>query len=173
MRQSRSAIHRAITFIGVGSNLQDPLQQVKDALVALGQVPDTRCIESSSLYRSKPMGPTDQPDYINAVVELETTLSARMLLQQLQNIEAKQGRVRGAEHWGPRTLDLDILLYNQYIIDDSGLKIPHSGMHERAFVLYPLHEIAPDLQIPGRGSLKNMLKTLEQTMAKDKELERL
>lgn len=168
-----SVIHRAIAFIGVGSNLQDPLQQVKDALVALDQVPDTRCIESSSLYRSKPMGPTDQPDYVNAVAELETSLTARMLLQKLQNIETRQGRVRGAERWDSRTLDLDILLYNQDIINDQDLRVPHPGMQERAFVLYPLYEIAPDIQIPGQSSLKKMVKTLEQTMTENEKLERL
>ena len=168
-----SVDHQVIAYIGVGSNLQDPLQQVKDAIVALDQVPETRCIQSSSLYRSFPMGPTDQPDYINAVAELETTLSARMLLQQLQNIEARHGRVRSGERWSSRTLDLDILMYNQDVIDESDLNIPHLGMHDRAFVLYPLYEIVPDLLIPERGSLKNVLRALEQNMTKDKEVERL
>lgn len=170
---SMSVIHRAIAYIGVGSNLQDPSQQVKDALVALDLIPETRCIQSSSLYRSKPMGSTDQPDYINAVVELETSLSARKLLQQLQNIEDRHGRIRGAGRWDSRTLDLDILLFNQEVIDSPDLKVPHSGMHERAFVLYPLYEITSDLQIPGQGSLRSMVKTLEKTMTKDEELERL
>lgn len=168
-----SVTHQVIAYVGVGSNLQNPQQQVKDALSELDQISDTRCIQSSSLYRSHPMGSANQPDYINAVAALETTLSPKALLQHLQGIEARHGRIRGAERWGPRSLDLDILLYNQYSTYEADLVIPHPGMHERPFVLYPLYEIAPDIQIPGRGSLKSMLNALEQSMTADKKLERL
>ena len=168
-----SVIHQVVAYVGVGSNLQNPQQQAKDALLALDQITETRCIQSSSLYRSQPMGPADQPDYINAVAALETTLSARVLLQQLQDIEARQGRIRGAERWGPRTLDLDIILYNQSIVNEPDLVIPHPGMHERPFVLYPLHEIAPDIQIPERGSLREVINNLEQMIKGDMGLVRL
>lgn len=140
-------------FIGLGSNLDNPLARLKTAIEDLQQLPQTVLVCVSSLYRSPPMGPQDQPDYINAVAEVETTLSAHALLDALQQIEHKHGRVR-ARHWGERTLDLDILLYGDVQISDARLRVPHPGLAERAFVVYPLHEIAPDLHIPGQGSLK-------------------
>ena len=168
-----SGDQQVVTYIGVGSNLQNPQQQVTDALTLLDKIPDTVCTRASSLYRSRPMGPADQPDYINAVAELETTLSARILLQYLQGIETRQGRVRGAERWGPRTLDLDIILYNQDIIKESDLVVPHSGIPERAFVLYPLQQLAPDIEIPGLGSLKDIIDIFEQTKKGEHGLERI
>lgn len=135
------------TFIALGSNLQNPLQQIKVAISELQKLADTTLIKTSSLYKSTPMGPLDQPDFINAVVEINTTLSAMALLAQLQNIENLHGRAR-IQHWGPRTLDLDLLLYGAEIIASAELIIPHPGITTRAFVLCPLMEIAPALILP-------------------------
>jgi len=143
--------------IGLGSNLQQPSEQVQQAVTDFAQIPQTEVIKSSSLYRSLPMGPADQPDYINAVVEIETELEPHALLDALQAIEQKHGRVRDGERWGPRTLDLDILLYSDVQIADERLQVPHPGMAERAFVLYPLAEILPGTDIPGLGSLDKLL----------------
>ncbi len=145
-------------YIGIGSNINDPERQVKRALEALAALPRSRLRKHSDLYRSCPMGPQDQPDYINAVAELETRLPALELLDFLQDIENQQGRVRGAVRWGPRTLDLDLLIYGQARIEEAGLTVPHPGIAERAFVLYPLSEIAPDLAIPGLGALQELLR---------------
>ena len=145
--------------IGLGSNLQQPLNQVQQAVTELAEIPRTRLLKVSSLYRSLPMGPTDQPDYINAVAELETELEPHALLDALQIIEQQHGRVREGERWGPRTLDLDILLYSDAVIADERLQVPHPGIAERAFVLYPLAEILPEIAIPGLGSLRDLLGT--------------
>ncbi len=146
-------------FIGLGSNLNNPVAQLKTARLSIGHINNVREAAFSSLYRSGPMGPSDQPDYVNAVVEVETTLSAFELLTALQGIEGLQGRARTGDRWGPRTLDLDILLYSQDIIHTSKLTVPHYGIGERAFVLYPLAEISPSLRIPGRGPIKMLLET--------------
>lgn len=138
-------------FIGLGSNLDSPIDQVKRALEELAQLPDTQLIQHSALYRSEPVGPAGQPDYINAVAELDTELDAECLLDHLQALEQAHQRVR-LEHWGPRTLDLDLLLYGQETIATARLSVPHPWMTQRSFVLYPLAEIAPDLQLPD-GSL--------------------
>jgi 2-amino-4-hydroxy-6-hydroxymethyldihydropteridine diphosphokinase len=143
-------------YIGLGSNLEQPRTQIKTAINDLQSIAQTRVVASSSLYKSPPMGPQDQPDYINAVVEMDTLLSAHALLDALQQIEQKHGRMR-KRHWGERTLDLDILLYGDQILRDERLKIPHPGLPERAFVVYPLAEIAPDLTVPGMGSLAEIL----------------
>ena len=140
-------------YIGLGSNLDNPRRQVVTAIEELDAIPRTHCSARSSLYRSPPLGPPDQPDYINAAAKLDTTLEAAELLEALQKIERSHGRVRGRERWGPRTLDLDILLYGDTRIDAPGLTVPHPGLHERAFVLYPLGEIAVNIEIPGRGKL--------------------
>jgi 2-amino-4-hydroxy-6-hydroxymethyldihydropteridine diphosphokinase len=147
----------ATAFIGLGSNLDEPRQQVARALRELAGLPDTTLAAQSSLYRSAPMGPPDQPAYINAVARLETRLAPEALLDALQAIEARHGRVRGDERWGPRTLDLDILLYADVRIDKPRLQVPHPGLAERNFVLQPLAEIAPDLDIPGLGPLRDLL----------------
>lgn len=146
-----------MAWVGLGSNLEQPREQVRSALVELTTLPDTRLIATSSLYRSAPMGPQDQPAYINAVARLETRLSAEALLDALQAIESAHGRVRSGEHWGPRTLDLDILLYGSEQLSSPRLTVPHPGIAERNFVLYPLAEIDPDLDIPGQGSLRTLL----------------
>ncbi|MHB1241278.1 MAG: 2-amino-4-hydroxy-6-hydroxymethyldihydropteridine diphosphokinase [Gammaproteobacteria bacterium] len=156
-------------YIGLGSNLEDPVRQVCRAFAELDAIARTRCVTRSSLYRSAPMGPAGQPDYINAVAAVETGLSPDALLDALQAIEQTHGRVRGAEHWGPRTLDLDLLLFGAQSRRDVRLTLPHPGLHQRAFVLYPLQEIAPDLVIPGYGLLRELARqsaysTLERVM---------
>ncbi|WP_428609037.1 2-amino-4-hydroxy-6-hydroxymethyldihydropteridine diphosphokinase [Sedimenticola sp.] len=145
--------HPVVTaYIGLGSNLADPVRQVRSAFEALQQIPQTVVRQCSSLYLSSPMGPTDQPDYINAVVALETLLEPHALLTELQAIESAQGRTRGVR-WGARTLDLDLLVYGKEMIADEELTVPHPGLPGRAFVLYPLQEIEPNLEIPGMGML--------------------
>jgi 2-amino-4-hydroxy-6-hydroxymethyldihydropteridine diphosphokinase len=143
-------------YVGIGSNLRQPLEQVKAAIRALGRLPSSDLLSVSPLYRSAPMGPAGQPDYINAVAALATTLDPGMLLDRLQAIEADHGRIRG-ERWGPRTLDLDLLLFGDLVIGTDRLRVPHPGIAERAFVLVPLHDIAPDLHIPRIGALAGLL----------------
>ena len=149
------SVHHA--YIGVGSNLENPLAQVEQAFAALATIQDTYLVNRSPLYISEPSGPVSQPPYVNAVVCLETEKEPEALLAELQAIEERQGRVRTIR-WGPRTLDLDILLYGGLIQNHPELVLPHPRMHERAFVLYPLHDIAPKLFIPGYGSLGELLK---------------
>ena len=144
-------------FLALGSNLQQPLDQVTAALAALDQIPDTQVVRCSPFYRSRPLGPADQPDYLNAVVELATTLAPEQLLDHTQLIEQQQGRVRKAERWGPRTLDLDILLFGNAVIHTARLTVPHYDMKNREFMLYPLAAIAPDLQFPDGESLATRL----------------
>ena len=141
-------------YVGVGANLDEPRRQVETALVELDGLPATRVARVSSLYRTPPMGPQDQPDYINAVAELETGLGPLALLDELQRLEHLHRRVRGSERWGPRTLDLDLLLYGALTLDEPRLTVPHPGLAQRAFVLVPLAEIAPDLEIPGLGRVR-------------------
>ncbi|MCH8845267.1 MAG: 2-amino-4-hydroxy-6-hydroxymethyldihydropteridine diphosphokinase [Proteobacteria bacterium] len=143
-------------YIGLGSNLDDPQAQLKKATVALGTIPSSSVVKTSSFYKSKPVGPQDQPDYINAVVELATGLSAPVLLDYLQGIENEHGRQR-EQRWGARTLDLDILLFGEEVIHDDRLVVPHVEMHKRGFVLFPLEEIAPDCVIPDIGSVHALL----------------
>lgn len=144
-------------YIGIGSNLRDPANQVRRAFQALATLPASRLTARSPWYRTAPVGgPGDQPDYLNAVAALETALTPEDLLAALQAVENAQGRVR-AERWGPRTLDLDLLLYGSITRDDPQLTLPHPRLHQRAFVLYPLHDIAPDLTIPGQGKLTALL----------------
>jgi len=149
-------------YIGLGSNLENPEAQLSKAIKALKILPDTEYLCNSSFYRSKPVGPQDQPDYINAVVMLDTNLPALSLLECLQAIEVKQGRVSGSERWGPRTIDLDLLLYGDEHINVENLIVPHREMHKRNFVLYPLHEIASELVIPGKGPVTELLGNFEQ-----------
>ncbi len=138
-------------YIGLGSNLADPAAQVRAALASLGRLPDSALVSHSALYHNPPMGPAVQPYYVNAVAALDTRLQPLALLDALQDIEARQGRVRGGERWGPRIIDLDLLLYGGACIDHPRLQVPHAGLAERAFVLVPLQELAPDLDIPGLG----------------------
>lgn len=151
-------IKRTTAYIALGSNLADPIRQIKTARRSIQRIEGVKELAFSSLYRSPPMGPADQPDYINAVMALQTTLSAMALLAELQRIEAQQGRLRTGTRWGPRTLDLDLLLYGQEQMATERLTVPHPGLSQRAFVLYPLQEIAPDLIIPAQGRLEDLVK---------------
>ena len=148
---------KEIAYIGLGSNLATPEIQINTARNAITALPEVSEVAFSSLYLSPPMGPQDQPDYINAVMAITTGLPAIQLLRQLQQIELDHGRVRKDERWGARTLDLDILLYGQQMIDQPDLIVPHYGLKERALVLYPLQEIAPDLEVPGQGTMTELL----------------
>lgn len=144
-------------YIGIGSNLDNPVAQVQRAFQALDDLPACANIACSPLYRTAPVGgPPGQPDYINAVAALDTVLTADDLLKALQALETVQGRIR-AVRWGARTLDLDLLLYGQMTRNDPWLILPHPRLHQRAFVLQPLHDIAPNLTIPGRGALTELL----------------
>lgn len=145
-------------YVGLGSNQADPVAQVRLALDELDALPHTRQVAHSPLYRSAPVGPADQPDFVNAVAVLDTALDADTLLSELQAIEQAHGRVR-TRRWGPRTLDLDLLLYGDLQRDDPHLSLPHPRLHERAFVLRPLYTVAPDLHIPGHGSVADLLST--------------
>lgn len=135
-------------YIGLGSNLADPASQVRDAFRALAQLPGSHLAGQSPLYRSAPVGPQDQPDFINAVAALDTTLPPLALLDALQALEQAAGRER-LRHWGERTLDLDLLLYGSQQISTPRLTVPHPHMLERAFVLVPLAALAPDVRLPG------------------------
>ncbi len=147
-----------ISYIGLGSNLNNPKQQLKNALFNLQNTPKIQLINTSSFYQNPPLGPQDQPDYVNAVAQISTDLSALLLLDTLQSIEQQQGRQRASEQWGPRTLDLDILLYNNSIIHHPRLTIPHTGLKSRAFVLQPLQEISPYLTLPNGTSITELVK---------------
>ncbi len=144
-------------YIGLGSNLALPEEQLQAACVSLAALPDSELIRCSSLYRSQPMGPQDQPDYVNAVALVTTILSPDTLLQQTQLIENQQGRIRKTDRWGPRTLDLDMLLFGKQQINNDYLTVPHCGMKQREFVLYPLFEIAPDLILPCGDKLSELV----------------
>jgi 2-amino-4-hydroxy-6-hydroxymethyldihydropteridine diphosphokinase len=153
-----SKLHSVVAYIGLGSNLENPTLQVETALQRLATLKQSSLLAHSSLYRTRPIGPQDQPDFINAVASLETTLDAGGLLEQLQAIEQAHRRIRGGERWGPRTLDLDLLLYGEACIDMPYLRVPHPEMANRAFVLLPLSEIAPqDMEIPQLGRLRDLL----------------
>ncbi len=149
-------------YIAVGSNLADPVAQANAAIDALKLLPKSEFILASKLYSSTPMGPQNQPDYINAVVAIKTELTPLELLDCTQAIELEQGRVRKDERWGPRTLDLDIVLYGNEVIDSERLVVPHYGMHEREFVLYPLAEIAPNLTLPDGTELTTLLTNVDR-----------
>ena len=151
---------RSTVFLGLGSNLDHPDWQVQTAMHEIDEIPDTGLVKVSSLYQTAPVGITDQPPFINAVVQVETTLSPHDLLGHLLAIETRHGRVRNEKN-GPRTLDLDILIFNEWRIDDGTLTTPHPRMHERAFVLVPLVEIAPDVYIPGKGYAREFLAQME------------
>ena len=142
-------------YVALGSNLDDPVAQVRAGAQALGKLPGTILVRCSSLYRTAPMGVTDQPDFINAVCAVDTSLPASVLMRALLDIERAHGRQRDIQG-GPRTLDLDLLLYGELVCHEPGLTLPHPRLHERAFVLYPLSEIVPGLSIPGRGQVETL-----------------
>ncbi|SDR69236.1 2-amino-4-hydroxy-6-hydroxymethyldihydropteridinediphosphokinase [Halopseudomonas litoralis] len=155
-------------FIALGSNQADPAAQVTGAFAELQKLPQSHLLARSALYRSMPLGPQDQPAFINAVAMLDTALQPEALLDALQDIEKRSGRVRKAERWGPRILDLDLLLYGDSLIDTPRLQIPHYHMHARSFVLYPLAELAADLTMPDGTPLQQLLDACPPT-----DLERL
>lgn len=143
-------------YIGLGSNLDGPKIQLKKAVDEIEHIPDTQLCKISSFYRTTPVGPQDQPDYINAVVQIKTGLKSDDLLIALLDIEKKLGRKRG-KRWGARIIDLDLLLYGQEEKKGKNLVVPHPELKNRAFVLYPLYEIAPELEIPGLGNVEKLL----------------
>ena len=143
-------------YIGIGSNLQKPAQQVETAFAELDSMPSSRLVARSSLYRSAPLGGVEQPEFVNAVAAILTQLDAQALLAELKRIERKRGRENDARRWGPRVLDLDILVYSDHLIEEQGLTVPHAGIGERNFVLLPLREIAPELKVPGLGRVAGL-----------------
>ena len=148
-----------LAYIGLGSNLHDPVAQLTRAFAALDALSGSRLLRRSALYRSRPLGPAGQPDYVNAVAAVATRLAPAALLAALQAIEYRQGRRReGAVRWGPRVLDLDLLLYGEQTICSPQLQVPHPGLARREFVLYPLQEIAPQLVVPGLGRLAELVR---------------
>lgn len=149
-----------ITYIALGSNLASPLEQVNAALKAIADIPDSRIVAVSSFYRTPPLGPQDQPDYLNAAVALDTALAPEELLNYTQRIERQQGRERKAERWGPRTLDIDIMLFGDKIINTERLTVPHYDMKNRGFMLWPLFEVAPELIFPDGLTLRQQLTLL-------------
>lgn len=149
----------SVAWVGLGANLDDPVAQLQTALAELGTIPRSACLRHSSLYRSAPVGLQGQPNFCNAVAELTTLLSPQELLQALFVIEKQHHRQRDVR-WGPRTLDLDLLLYDQQQIETAELVVPHPRMHQRAFVLRPLAELDPALHVPGHGRVGNLLAAL-------------
>ncbi|MCE8017495.1 2-amino-4-hydroxy-6-hydroxymethyldihydropteridine diphosphokinase [Halomonas sp. MCCC 1A17488] len=146
-------------YVGLGSNLDDPIDQVRRALDELDSLPLTRRVAASRLYASRPVGPQDQPDFVNAVAHLHTRLSPLALLDQLQALEQRHRRIR-ERRWGPRTLDLDLLLYGDETLALPRLQVPHREMTSRAFVLLPLLELAPHLQLPDGHRIAALAETL-------------
>jgi 2-amino-4-hydroxy-6-hydroxymethyldihydropteridine diphosphokinase len=143
-------------YVGLGSNLHGPARQLEIAFELLDEIRATRLVKRSSLYRSVPFGGVEQPDFVNAAAALLTQLTAQDLLLELQRIETERGRDRDEVRWGPRVLDLDLLVYSNQTIDEPGLSVPHPGIGERNFVLLPLGEIAPELSIPGLGRISKL-----------------
>jgi 2-amino-4-hydroxy-6-hydroxymethyldihydropteridine diphosphokinase len=143
-------------YIGIGSNLQEPRAQVLRACDGLRSLAATRALRLSPLYRSKPFGPVPQPDFVNAVAGLVTQLGSRALLEELLSLERTLGRPAARERWGPRIIDLDLLVYGRERREEPGLTLPHPGIVERNFVLYPLGDLAPDLEVPGLGRVAEL-----------------
>ena len=152
----------AEAFVGLGANLENPSQQVRQAIAELDAIEHTCVLVASSLYRSAPVGYADQPDFINAVAKVQTRLSPHELLDALHVIEHRHGRRRSVSN-APRTLDLDLLLYGILVVDEDGLILPHPRMHERAFVLLPLAEIAPRALMPGHASVSHLLAQVDRS----------
>lgn len=151
-----------LAYIALGSNQASALEQVSSALDALAGIPQSRMVATSSFYRTTPLGPQDQPDYLNAAVVLDTALSAESLLDHTQRIELEHGRVRKEERWGPRTLDLDIMLFGYAVMHTDRMTVPHYDMKNRAFMLVPLLEIAPECCFPDGQSVTEILARLSQ-----------
>jgi len=156
-----TALSAHTACIGLGSNLDDPRHQVERGLQAIAALPHTRLLRRSRLYASAPWGVADQPEFVNAAAAIETRLTPGDLMQALLGIEQAFGRTRGAQRWGPRILDLDLLLYDDAVIDEPGLRVPHPHLHERAFVLLPLADVAPRLPVPGQGVVAELLSRID------------
>lgn len=154
---SQPTNHENSAFLGLGANLNEPSKQIIQAINAINALEKTTLIAQSSLYRTNPMGPQDQNDFINAVIEIKTALAPEELLNNLQTIEQQHGRVRKAERWGPRTLDIDVLTYAQQVINSARLTVPHYGIKERNFVLIPLFEICPSMVLPCGTSIETLV----------------
>lgn len=152
----------ATAYVGLGSNLEQPERHVRQALHALDAITHTHLVRRSRLYRTPPWGRSDQPDFVNAVAQVATSLPARALLDALLAVELEHGRRRDGTRWGPRTLDLDLLVYDDVQLAEPGLILPHPRIVERAFVLLPLAELAPDLAIPGAGRVRELLAAVDQ-----------
>lgn len=158
-----TAAPAVVAIVGLGGNEGDPVAALRAALVGLDLLPGTHLLRASRLYRTPAWGKQDQPDFINAAAALETTLAPRALLERLLAVERAFGRVRaadGSDRWGPRSLDLDLLLYGNAVVDEPGLRVPHPHLHERAFALLPLVDVAPDAVIPGIGPVRQALHAL-------------
>jgi 2-amino-4-hydroxy-6-hydroxymethyldihydropteridine diphosphokinase len=153
----------SLVYIGLGANLDQPQQQLEQALIELAKLENSTLVAQSSLYYSKPVGPQDQPDYVNAVALLETSLKPLALLDALQQLEQDHGRIR-KRHWGERTLDLDIILIDDQIIASERLNVPHPFAQQRSFVLYPLSEINPQLVFPDGIALEQLLTELDNDL---------
>jgi 2-amino-4-hydroxy-6-hydroxymethyldihydropteridine diphosphokinase len=149
-------------YIGLGSNLEQPQQQLSSAIVEIGRLPATSVLQHSPFYRSTAIGPGEQPDYVNAVAHLHTDLDAMALLQQLQTIERAHGRQRMLR-WGPRTLDLDILLFDDMVLETETLQLPHPRIAERNFVIAPLYHLCPELALPDGTTLASLFATMNQS----------
>lgn len=148
-------------YLAIGSNLASPLEQVNAALAALAEIPECHVVAVSPFYRTPPLGPPDQPDYLNAAVALDTALAPEALLDHTQRIELQQGRERKAHRWGPRTLDIDIMLFGDMQLATPRLTVPHYDMKNRTFMLLPLAQIAPDLHFPDGDKLSDILAKLD------------
>lgn len=146
-----------LAYVGLGGNLGDARARILEAFSALARIPQTRLLRRSRLYRTRPWGIAGQPDFVNAAAELDTRLAPRELLDALLAIERAHGRVRDADRWGPRTLDLDLLACGDLRVDEPGLALPHPRIGERAFVLLPLAELAPQLRLGDAGSVRELL----------------
>jgi 2-amino-4-hydroxy-6-hydroxymethyldihydropteridine diphosphokinase len=141
-------------YVGIGSNLDDPPAQVASAFISLGRLANSKLVARSRLYRTRPLGPQDQPEFVNAAAGMLTTLSARELLSALKELERTLGRAQPVVRWGPRRIDLDLLMYSDLRMAERDLVLPHAGLTERNFVLYPLRDIAPEVVVPGHGSVE-------------------
>jgi 2-amino-4-hydroxy-6-hydroxymethyldihydropteridine diphosphokinase len=161
--ESGGAIRGIIGFIGIGSNLGNPVEACREAIEKIAGIRETRLLRSSSLYKTKPVGPQDQPSFINAVAEIRTALAPRPLLRALKEVEKQMGRAE-ARKWGPRIIDLDILFYGQEVVQEEGLVIPHPELHRRAFALVPLSELASYMIHPAFGvSIRGLMDRLTDT----------
>lgn len=167
----RTAVKRALScsryrrrvraYVGVGANLGERESAIRRAIELLGSLPGIAVTGVSTLRETPPWGPVEQPPYLNGAVELETELEPRALLDVLLDVERRLGRIRSGERWGPRTIDLDLLVHGDVVCDEPGLTLPHPRLHERRFALEPLAELAPDVVVPGRGTASALLEALE------------